>query len=185
MLPTKEEREKYVKDYNLYLWLKENGIATTFYVQNIGTAKATDVSVRIIFPECIRVFKINEIIRISKPKAPERPENPIQRAYMQIEKARKLPWEIEPQEVSRKSSINYLAEALANRLEPAVIEMIEIENNVVELEDRQGVVHTKVEGFSGAYIIPVSAGNYEAKAIIMCAEYDSPEEKTIQFVVEE
>ena len=184
-IPTKEEREKYIQNSNLYLCLKENGIATTFYVENTGTAKATDVSVRIIFPEQIRVFKINEIIRIEKPKAPEKPENPIQKAYAQMRKARKFPWEAEPQEISGKSGINYIAEALINKLEPATYEMIEIENNIVELEDKQGIVHTKVEGFSGAYIIPVSAGKYEAKAIIMCAEYDSPKETEIKFIVEE
>lgn len=184
-LPTKEERDKYIQNSNLYLCLKENGIATTFYVENTGTAKATDVSVRIMFPEQIRVLKISEIKGIEKPKAPNIPENPIQRAYAQRRKARRIPWEYEPQEVSEKSGINNLAEALINKLEPVTYEMIEIENNIVELEDRRGVVHTKVEGFSGAYIIPVSAGSYEAKAIIMCAEYDSPKETEIKFIVEE
>ena len=187
MLPTEEEKAEYIQNCNLYLCLKNNGIATTLYVDNIGTAKATDVSVRIIFPEQIRVFYLNEIIRIAKPKAPEKPENPIQKTYALIDKARKLPWEVGHQDVIGKSSINKysnLTQILANKLASNDIKVIEIVNNTVEFEDRQGIVHTKSKGFDGAYILPCSVGNYEAKVIIMCAEYDNPEERTIRFVVE-
>ena len=66
-----------------------------------------------------------------------------------------------------------------------VFSSIEIEDNIVEIEQKQGIVHTKLDYFYGAYIFPMIAGEYEAKVTLMCAEYECPEETTIKFIVEE
>ena len=62
---------------------------------------------------------------------------------------------------------------------------IEIEDNIVEIVQKQGIVHSKFDYFYGAYIIPMMTGEFEAKVTLMCAEYEDPEETIIKFIVEE
>lgn len=56
-------------------------------------------------------------------------------------------------------------------------------DNIVEIEQTQGIVHTKFDYFNGAYVVPFCQGEYEAKVTLMCAEYQDPEETIIKFVV--
>ena len=65
-----------------------------------------------------------------------------------------------------------------------VVESIEIEDNIVEIEQKKGIVHTKFDYFPGGYIVPIVPGRYDAKVTLMCAEYEEPEETTIQLIVE-
>lgn len=187
-LPSEKELAKYLEAYSIYLRLKENGVATTFYVNNIGSAKATDISVRIVFPEQIRVFDISEIEKMPEPQAPEKPENPIQKAYDNLHKGNPFSFDFDHpirkglQEIIAESNFSSLYSEIRNS---SLFEMMEIENNVVEIEQRNGIVHTKSDWFPGAYVVPLIKGEFEAKASIMCAEYDRPREATIRIVVEE
>ena len=68
-LPSKEEVEEYLTLYRRYHMVVDHGIATVISIHNIGTAKATDVSVEIEFPEEIQVFDLNEVRKQKEPKA--------------------------------------------------------------------------------------------------------------------
>lgn len=185
-LPTKEEIEKYLANYKTYLRLMENGVPVTFFVNNLGTAKATDVSVTIEFPDQVRVFDFEEIIETPEPSAPKKPENPIEKGYKKAEKERAFALNLGMPELRGFGTIPDLSAYIASPIRAnSVFESIEIQDNIVEMEQKQGIVHTKFDFFPGGYIVPVTPGEYEAKVTLMCAEYEDPEETTLRFVVEE
>ena len=185
-LPTKEEMKKYLANYKIYLRLMENGVPVTFFVNNLGTAKATDVSVTIEFPNQVRIFDFEEIIETPEPSAPKKPENPIEIAYKKAEKERAFALNLDMPGLRGFGTIPDLSAYIASPIRAnSVFESIEIEDNIVEIEQKQGIVHTKFDFFPGGYIVPVTPGEYEAKVTLMCAEYEDPEEKTLRFIVEE
>ena len=57
-------------------------------------------------------------------------------------------------------------------------------DELAEIGQTQGIVHTKSDYFTGAYVVPFGKGEYEAKITLMCAEYQDPEETKIKLVVE-
>ena len=184
-LPSMEELEEYYKEFRIYLRIKENGIPVSFFVNNIGTAKATDVSVTIEFPNQVQIFNTNEIFDIQEPKAPKKGENPIQKAYAQMQ------WEAELD--SKKNPLRRIRtlpdipdlETYSYNYRNTIYSSIVIKDNIVEIEQKSGIVHTKSDYFDGAYIVPFLSGEYEAILTLMCAEYDEPEKTTIRFIVEE
>ena len=186
-LPSKTELGEYLKAYRRYLRVKKNGIPITFFVNNIGTAKATDVSVTIEFPNQMRVLNLDEAIDMDEPKAPEKGEDPIQKAYAQANYERAVALNLIPASIRGFKSLPDFSPLVASpfRNGNTVYSSIEIEENIVEIEQKQGIVHTKFDYFYGGYIVPFEIGEYEAKVTLMCAEYKNPEETTIKFIVEE
>lgn len=188
-LPSEEELQRYIKSCKLYKRIKENGIPLTFFVNNLGNAKATDISVTIEFPDQVRVYDINEIGEMGELKGPAKPKNPIEAAKKQQEKERAFALDIKIPNVlgGIPAGIDYSAftAKMPRLVKNSVFESIEIEDNIVEIEQKQGIVHTRLDYFNGSYIVPMTAGAYEAKVTLMCAEYEDPEETTIKFIVEE
>ena len=186
-LPSEKEIEKYLEKYKIYLRLIKNGIPITFFVNNIGTAKATDVSVTIEFPDQVRVYECDEIIEESEPEMPQMPDNIIDKAYKRAEKERAFELDLPFSDFKGLGvTPDFSALLSPSRIKTSSsFESFEIEDNIVEIEQKQGIVHTKFDYFSGGYIVPIVAGQYEAKVTLMCAEYQDPEETVIRFVVEE
>ena len=186
-LPSKEELEQYLNYCRIYSRIKENGIPITFFVNNLGTSKATDVTATIEFPDQVRVLEADEAIDMPKPKAPEKGENPIQKAYLQAEREMAFALDLKSSNFGKFGSIPDLSAFVASPFKNGntIYSSIEIEDNIVEIEQKQGIVHTKFDYFYGAYIVPMIAGEFEAKVTLMCAEYEDPEETTIKFIVEE
>ena len=186
-LPSQEELEKYLREYRRYLRIKENGIPVTFFINNVGTAKATDVTVTIEFPDQIYVFNAEKVFDMSAPKGPVKGENPVRRAYRQVERETAFALNLDLQGLQGLGITPTLSDLA---ISPVIngntfFASMEIENNKIEIEQKRGIVHTKSDYFCGAYIIPIVAGEYEAKVTLMCAEYETPEETTIKFLVEE
>ena len=183
LLPPKDELEQYLEKYLKYLRIKENGIPVTIFVNNLGTAKATDVSVTIEFPNEVQVLDTNIVIDMPEPKAPHKGINPIQRAYAQVYQEPASALDLAMKGFSGLSSLPDLS-ALVAPIRNTILSPIEIENNIVEIVQNKGIVHTKFEYYPGAYIVPFLPGKYEAKLTLMCSEYKDPEETIIKFVVE-
>ena len=185
-LPSKEELDQYLDYYRIYSRIKENGIPITFYINNLGTAKATDVTVTIAFPDQVQVLETEEVIDMPEPETPEKGENPIMKAYLQVELERTLALDLDKEIFRGRRPLSDISALVTSpfRNGNTVYSSIEIEDNIVEIEQKQGIVHTKFDYFFGAYVVPMSAGEYEAKVTLMCAEYEDPEETTIKFIVE-
>ncbi len=186
-LPTKDELEKYLNYYRLYTRIKENGIPITFFVNNIGNAKATDVTVTIELPKQVGVFEVDEAINMSEPQAPQKGENPIEKARWQAEQENAISMKTQVKVSDGLWRIPDITSLIASPFKNGntINSSIEIADNIVAIEEKQGIVHSKFAYFYGAYIVPLCTGEFEAKVTLMCAEYEDPEERTIKFIVED
>lgn len=182
-LPSEEQVKEFLDTYRRYLRLIENGIPITFFVNNLGTAKATDVTVTIEFPDEVRIFDFEEVIETSEPEGPEKPENLIEKAYKKLSRERSFALDLSIPEIDGWNSMPDLSSLMVSPVRN-IYSSIEIEDNIAEIEQKHGIVHTKFDYFSGAYIVPFTAGEFEAKVTLMCAEYEDPEETIIKIVVE-
>ena len=184
-LPAGDVLEDYLKEYRYYHMVQDHGIEALFIIYNRGTAKATDVSLTVEFPDEILVLDIDEVQEMKKPKAPEKPRDLYEIAYERAHRSEisfekmysqlgfwdDTPSSIWPTILPTSSAVNYN-------------ESLEIMNNVVEIEIRDGIVHTKNAWFGGIYIVPLEKGYFKAKVTLMCAEYEKPENFELSFVCE-
>lgn len=189
-LPAQSEIEKYVRIYTSFLRLKENGVATRFIIHNNGKAKATDISITIQFPEEILVFDIDEAMHIPTPQEPDKGKDLLKIAEYRAQ--RELATALDLKKPQIEDFYSYVASDGIRPLSSMVLtpktsiyQSITVGDNAVNITDQQGIVHTKTSSFDGIYIVPYKAGEYEIKATIMCAEYESPQVRIIKVVVEE
>ena len=65
-----------------------------------------------------------------------------------------------------------------------VFKSVTISDNIVSIELKNGIVHSRWESFNDIYIVPLIKGEFKAKATLMCAEYEDPEEMEITYICE-
>lgn len=129
-------------------------------------------------------FDIDVVNDIKEPKAPEKPQDLQEVVY---EKAQKS--EVALKNLySQLEFMNAYSSAIWPTITPTISrvdfgESIDISDNVVELE-LKGIVHTKFGWLSGIRIVPMVKGTFKAKVILMCVEYEKPDETEITFVCE-
>ena len=63
-------------------------------------------------------------------------------------------------------------------------ESIDIIENTVSIEIKDGIVHTRLSSFRDIYIVPMKRGEFKARVELMCAEYENPEETELTFICE-
>ena len=133
------------------------------------------------------MIEVDEAINMSEPQAPQKGENPIERAYQQAEQEKISAMDSHMKILGPHWEIPDISSLIASPFKNGntINSSIEIEDNIVEIEQKQGIVHTKFDYFYGAYIVPLCTGEYEAKVTLMCAEYEDPEERIIKFIVED
>ena len=183
-LPSKTELEEYLSRYHKYHMIVDSGIASVISVHNIGTAKATDVSVRIKCPDEIRVLDIDEVRKMEEPKAPRKPRNLQEVAYERAYRAETA--------LTRTFAQYELIDKVKPISWPDFREYVihddgkamDIYENMVGIEIKNGIVHTKWYDFRGVYIVPMKKGKFKAKVEFMCAEYVNPDEVELTFICE-
>lgn len=184
-LPSEDDVREYLNCYRDYHMIVDYGIASTISIHNIGTAKATDVSVLIEFPDEIQVLDIDEVRKLKEPKAPDKPRDLREVAYERAHKAEqamaKALTRFEQLGVSKAFSLPRLDTYMVRN---TIYESVDIFDNMVNIETRNGIVHTKWDSFSGIYIVPMKKGEFRAKITFMCAEYEDPDEKELIFLCE-
>lgn len=65
-----------------------------------------------------------------------------------------------------------------------IYESVEIFDRIVEIETKRDIVHMRCDWFNGIYLVPTVKGEFKAKATLMGAEYEDPEEIEIAFICE-
>lgn len=184
-LPSREEIEKYRNRYRNYHMIIDHGIAVAAIIGNVGTAKATDVSVTIEFPDEIQVLDINKVRKLKEPEPPKMPRDLREIAYERAHKSEMamaemlFPFE-QPANPSLRDWINLGTEDMRNN----IFESVNISSNRIDIETKNGIVHSKWDFFNGIYIVPMKKGRFKAKVVFMCAEYENPEEKELTFICE-
>ena len=161
----------------------DHGIATVVTIHNIGTTKATDVSLTIEFPEEIRVFDIDEVKKLEEPAAPKKPRDLHEIAYERAHKS-EMAFNKALSALDQWRDIRpiNLPDLNAYAISNSIFESVDIFDNTVSIETKRGIVHTKWDSFSGVYVVPMKKGIFKGKATFMCAEYENPEETEITFV---
>lgn len=186
-LPDQEVLQTYIREYVRYMRIKESGIPVNIFILNDGNAKATDVSVELEFPEEILVLDIDDVEEINEPKKPPKLGNLHMLAYKRTHAS-------EAAMERMYSQLGLLAEQAERRsflpiLRPGKIntiyESLTVSGNTVNIEWKNGIVHTKSDYMKGVYIVPLVEGKYRIKATIMCAEYKEPDIKYIEVVSKE
>ena len=162
----------------------DHGIASVISVYNIGTAKATDISVVIEFPDEIRVLDINEVRELNEPKAPEKPRNLLDIAYERAHRELSIARMFAPSEQLGSARALNWPDLSAYAMRNSVFESLDIFDNKVNIEIKSGIVHTKKNSFRDIYIVAMKKGNFKAKATFMCAEYENPDKIELTFICE-
>ena len=184
-LPKQEELEKYLDLYRTYHMIVDHGIASVITIHNIGTAKATDVSMTIEFPDEIRVLDIADVRKLEEPEGPKKPRDLQEVAYERAHKSETAFFKTLAQ-LDQFGDMKPLSwpDLSAYTVRNNVFESVYISDNMVNIETHNGIVHTKWDSFRDIYIVPLMKGVFKAKVTLMCAEYKDPEETELTFVCE-
>lgn len=189
-LPSQDELKKYIADYNVYQRVKNHGIAMALVISNEGRAKATDITVDLKFPKDILLLDINKVVEYPVPKELPKPRNLVDLAMKRrVEETSSYIKQFGL--INKKLAQPTFSPSLdwKNLNIPKYDfdfndEVIFLDDNRVRIKPRSGIVHTKSEYFPGLYVVPLVPGKYQVKATIMCAEYETFAEKSIDFVCE-
>lgn len=187
-LPGQEELENYLNLYRTYHMIVDHGIASVVTIHNIGTAKATDVSLTIEFPNEVRVLDIDDVRKLEEPEAPKKPRDLQEIAYERAHKSELAVFKALAKfdQLDQLGGVKPLSwpDLPAYTIGNTVIESVDIFDNMVDIKIPNGIVHTKWESFGDIYITPLVKGTFKAKVTLMCAEYEEPEVTEITFVCE-
>ncbi len=77
-----------------------------------------------------------------------------------------------------------LSDLSANIFHGTIYESVDIYDNIVSIETKNGIVHTKWDSFRDIYIVPMKKGEFRVKVTFMCAEYENPDETELVFLCE-
>jgi hypothetical protein len=187
-LPSEETLKKYIRQYMEFKRVQDFGVAVTVYINNLGTTKATDISATIEFPDEVRVYDVTKVEDMKAPEAPGKPEDLFQKAYMRAHRSEmafmNAMGQIDTDIFQVRPSV-HLSDLSRFTRQTGMDEFFLIEDNIVEIEDKSGIVHTKSDWYRGCYLVALQPGEYMAKVTMMCAEYENPEVAYIKFVCEE
>ena len=179
-LPSKKMIDEYKKKSEKYLQIKNNGIAAAICIENIGTAKATEIKAEVIFPPEILVVSTDKAAHLEKPKAIKIPVDlhkiamkrsdcnvsiqSIFAAYGHTELNDKL---IEAFENSQNLSVPWYTNYYTD-------DDLYINDNVIQIDCEKGIIHKQKKLFNGVYLVPLKAGKFRIKIRSMCLEYEEP-----------
>jgi hypothetical protein len=185
-LPSPEVVGRWNDDIELYWRIKQTGVLLNLFVHNIGTTKANDIFVEIIFPPQVLILEKQTVKDYKFPNNPF-PENPIFKAkekYKQDQKRKANPLGffndmqgflnpsfLHPPDFEIKS----LAETLSEIRDPVKIRVSE---NKILLEI-ESLLHTRQIQFEGLAMVPLATGTFDAKIFVMCEEYSEEQNSTV------
>ena len=168
-LPSKEDIEGYIEEYNLYQQKINNGIPIDFVIKNIGNRKASDVLISIkCNDDSICFFKTQDCQFAEEPKKLNMPENPIDIAIDKRYRSRMFayfdgfPWndnklDLSPAATRALMKINKHYE-------------FKINNNIIVAEYEKGILHEDERIISGISLVPMKRGSFELIVTIRCEE---------------
>jgi len=156
---------------------------------NVGTVKANNVYIDIIFPDSLLIF--TKGTKIKQPKSPI-PDNPIHAAQAKYEK--KLQESINPlfSMLSKLNEVN--VNAKASIIPFTHMESIrpinqtwwtDLEGNCLTIQI-DSLLHTRYREFDDEYIVvPLESGKHEIKIGIICEELESKDNQIIEIDIQE
>lgn len=178
-LPNKEELEQYKEDLKKYHQSTKGCVRINIGIHNDGTAKASNVSAEIEFPDGVVVYD-DELFALEEPLTPKVKRNPIELAKERQERFGvdfwKISWLTSPVDDfdSEISIVDIPTEQQSD---------YETYDQIIDV-DCGTIIHTKSYWDRGIYIVGKTPGQYQIKCTLMCEEYIEPQVEYIDFVVE-
>ena len=165
--------------------LKSTNNGKNLSLSNVGKKKATDISVRIEFPDQIRIFEIEKIKNMKEPKALKKPRDLNEVAYEGMNRSAIVLQRIQNQfdmPIPRMVDLDALSRYIP--VNPNIYENVEVVDNILMIETNRGLLHTKSDSFDSIYVVALEKGKFKAKVSLMCAEFVEPVNIEITFVCE-
>lgn len=181
-LPNRKELEQYKANLKKYRQYKESGIHIIIGVHNDGTAKASNVSADIEFPDGVFAYDDELPFPLKQPEAPKVGKSPIELA----EKRRQR----QDVDFGERLWMNSAASLYNFDFATPIIDVMEesqfdyeIDDSIIDI-DCGTIIHTKSYWKRGIYLVGKNPGKYQIKCTLMCEEYIEPQVEYIDFVVE-
>lgn len=184
-LPSGELIDNYIKEMEKYQRIHKGGIAFEIHVENTGTAKATDVRVRLNFPDEFLLFEVPDVDNVKEPQVPPMPKNPIDEVMREYERR------LDPMaDMVHKMALSMptyggttpLSASLLALADTSVSESMDVYDHAVNIENAQ-IQHYDLAWYRGLYVVPTTKGKYQIQCSIMCSEYIEPEIRVIEIEV--
>lgn len=181
-IPRAEDFDEYKKKFEAYLRQKFSDKKLQLTIINNGTNKATEIYVDIEFPAEVKLVDENEIEDLEAPQG--FPENPINLAEQEyIKKQTFFGYTVpNPGFVIPSFSEKFLRSSMNARDKQDF--WIDWDNNTLSIKINN-LLHTRQRIFGGYNIVPLKKGEFNAKVIIICAEYRSQVEFDFPIIVDE
>lgn len=183
-LPNRKELEIYKANLKKYCQAKEGCVCVNIDIHNSGTAKASNVSAEIEFPDGVIAYD-DRVIELEEPEAPQVGKNPIELAEI-----REREEYFRNMRFSRSSLLDSVTSKYDRDTATSIIRMLtkskfnyEVDNQIINI-DCDMILHTKNYRRRDIYIAGRCPGKYQIKCTLMCEEYIEPQVEYIDFVVE-
>ncbi|MBA9027592.1 DUF4062 domain-containing protein [Peribacillus huizhouensis] len=191
-IPTNQEIDKFNQEAIYFTRLTDTGLDLSFSISNIGSAKANEIFIDITFPNEVKILKKDEIEDLELPKIPTIPENPIEVAEKEYDKAnmKKILGEfkvsniydlIGSQALSAISSYPPLTRGYSQLVGKNILTVRNttfLNENTITLK-LSDLLHTRMYTFDDEYLlVPLKKGSFHIKVTVICEEYS--EEKGLK-----
>lgn len=186
-LPAQEEIDEYNRLNTLYWNAQKNAHCFRLGIINNGTGKANDISVDMVFPEGLLAYYDYGIEDIEKPEGLYIPENPVHKAFDQLNKNKmsetlgsKLKqissmWE----DICNDSKIRVMPQPLYPKvkiLHPGYYKRdysVNSKHNTVLIKV-DSLIHSRISTSDNICFIATRKGIFIVDCVIMCEEYEEP-----------
>lgn len=177
-LPSNDEVDEYNWRREIFFRIKGTSIDLNIDIENLGTYKANEIFVDIVFPKEILVMYQYDIKDFKHPNSPT-PENPLRRAeekYKEAQKIKNFPF----------SAYDLGRDFMIPQYNPLLHSLKEIQTELNKDENKitiriKSLLHTRKVSIDDFAAIPIKAGQFEIKLSIVCEEYTEAK-KTIMSI---
>lgn len=183
--------DKYDEEMRFYNEIRRNGKKLNFIIDNDGTQKATDINVKISFPQEFFLIEREKIRGFKQPEKPKLPENPVDKALREHYQAGIGAAERQLSQLERlygstlATPVFPYSNVDITRLTPITSSVrwdFEIEGQDVKIWSRD-LLHTDSDVSDELLIVPMQKGTFKVQVRAMCEEYIEPQVSELEIVV--
>lgn len=182
--------KEFIKEDNFYQNVKNNSVPLNISVSNIGSIKANDVYVDIVFPKEIILMEKNDVKDLESPIEPKIESNPLDEALMRHNNP--LHGFSNTLFNGKFNNVSGTAKVISSLMSPNIMRAIPIDKNYLIDKEKNTVTlkipkltHTRTFNFKDKILIAsLEKGTFDFEINIICDELNSPITYTKKIVVE-
>lgn len=191
-LPSNDEIDEYNWNKEIYFRIKRTALNLKIDIENLGISKANEIFIDIEFPSEVLVMDKHDVKDLEYPNNPM-PENPLKIAEKKYEEdqKRKLHFSLaydfaKPFMPSLyESPLHSIQDTIASiKTNREVLTEVHEEENKITIRIKS-LLHTRKISIDDFVVIPIEAGNFEAKISIVCEEYSEAKNIIMPIIVKD